>query len=369
MILQRYFIVEALRSFAMIIGTLIMIYFSSRFASYLGQAAEGKVAVNDIFTLIGLKMLVSLKDLVPLSLYLGFFATMVRMQRDLEIVTMRAAGVSHGLLITASLKLSVFAAIVVAAITLYAEPRAELATEEIGERTENEASISGVKAGTFKEMSAGKRILYAEEVAEGGDFLQNTFVQSRSTTSVGIMHSDNARVETDQKTSDRFAVFGSGTSYAGDPGTLNFEITEFEKYGLRIENRSPTDLSRNVNYIPTEKLIHFHGSLYSAELQSRISTPIATMLLPILAILIGLTIKEGNWHVGLLTAISVYFVYNNMLGVAKSLVKKGDLTPYLGLWIVHLALVALLTFLLVRQRRPSGLGKRPKQELLRARMR
>lgn len=369
MILQRYFISEALKSFAMIIGTLIMIYFSSRFASYLGQAAEGKVAVDDIFTLISLKMLVSLKELIPLSLYLGFFATMVRMQRDLEITTMRAAGVSQATLIIASLKLSTIAAIIVAVITLYAEPRAELATEEIGERTENEASISGVKPGTFKEMSAGKRILYAEEIAEDGDFLQNTFVQSRSATSVGIMRSDNARVETDAKTSDRFAVFRNGTSYAGDPGTLNYQITEFEKYGLRIENRSPTDLSRNVNYIPTEKLFHYHGSLYSAELQARISTPIATMLLPILAILIGLTIREGNWHVGLLTAISVYFVYNNMLGVAKSLVKKGDLTPYLGLWVVHIALLTLLTILLVRQRRPSGLGKRPKQELLRARIR
>ena len=90
-------------------------------------------------------------------------------------------------------------------------------------------------------------------------------------------------------------------------------------------------------------------------------------MLPVLAILIGLTIKGGNWHVGLLTAISVYFVYNNLLGVAKSLVKKGDLHPYIGLWAVHLALVVLLTVLLVRQRRPAGLGKRPKQELLRAR--
>lgn len=367
MILQRYFIMEALRGFAMIIGTLIMIYFSSRFASYLGQAAEGKIAVNDIFTLISLKMLVSLKDLIPLSLYLGTFATMVRMQRDLEITSMRAAGVGHGLLISASLKLSTFAAVLVAALTLYAEPRAELTIEEIKERTENEATISGVKAGTFKEMSAGKRILYAEEIAQEGNFLQNTFVQSRSTSSIGIMRSNNARVETDPKTLNRFAVFRDGRSYAGEPGTLNFQITQFKEYGLLIENRSPTDLSRNVNYIPTEKLVHFRGSIYFAELQSRISTPIATMLLPVLAILIGLSIRGGNWHVGLLTAISVYFVYNNLLGVAKSLVKKGDLSPYIGLWIVHLGLIALLTILLIRQRRPSGLGKRPKQELLRAR--
>ena len=44
MILKRYFTIEILRSFAMIIGALVLIYFSTRFASYLGQAAEGKIA-------------------------------------------------------------------------------------------------------------------------------------------------------------------------------------------------------------------------------------------------------------------------------------------------------------------------------------
>ena len=367
MILKRYFTIEILRSFAMIIGALVLIYFSTRFASYLGQAAEGKIAPNDIFTLISLKMLVSMKELIPLSLYLGVFATMVRMQRDLELTIIRAAGVSHTLLIGCALAVGLTAAALVAFITLYAEPRAELEIEEIRERTENEATISGVKAGTFKEMSGGQRILYAEDIAKEGNFLQNTFVQSRTSSSTGIMRSDNARVETDQTTSDRFAVFRDGTSYAGSPGKLDYQITEFRKYGLRIENRSPTDLSRNVNYIPTGDIIRFHGPLYSAELQARLGTPIATILLPILAILIGLTVKGGNWHVGLLTAISVYFVYNNLLGVAKSLVKKGDLHPYIGLWAVHLSLIVLVTLLLIRQRRPSGLGKRPKQELLRAR--
>ena len=82
MILQRYFILEVLRGFATIIGALILIYFSTRFASYLGQAADGKIAANDILTLLLLKMLVSLKELIPLSLYLGVFAAMMRVLFD-----------------------------------------------------------------------------------------------------------------------------------------------------------------------------------------------------------------------------------------------------------------------------------------------
>tara|TARA_R110002073_G_scaffold94150_1_gene219197 strand:+ start:400 stop:1512 length:1113 start_codon:yes stop_codon:yes gene_type:complete len=366
MTLQWYFIREILRAFGMLIGGLLMIYLSTRFASYLGQAAEGKIAADHILKLVSLKMIVSLKDLIPMSLYLGVFTAVIRMQRDSELTAIRAAGGGHGLLIAATLKLSVIAAVIVAVITLYAEPRAELTLVEIRNQTENEATIAGVKAGRFKELSGGKRIFYAESVAEDQHTLENTFVQVHGQTEIGLMRSTDAFVETDPKSRDRFAVFTDGISYAGMPGALDYVITRFTRYALRIENNSPQDVSGNVNYIRTGDLFRFRGPTYSAEFQWRLSSAIATLLLPILAILIGLASRGSSWYLGLITAVSVYFVYSNILGVGKSLIKKGSLAPGIGLWIFHLALVAAIVGLLVMQRRPSGLRRRKRQELLRA---
>jgi lipopolysaccharide export system permease protein len=366
MTLQWYFIKEILRAFGMIIGGLMLIYVSTRFAAYLGQAAEGKIAAGHILKLLSLKMLVSLKDLIPMSLYLAVFTAVIRMQRDFELTAIRAAGGGHGLLIAAALKLSVVAAIIVGIITLYAEPRAELTLVEIRNQTENEATIGGVKAGRFKELSGGKRIFYAETVASDEHTLENTFVQVQNATNVGLMRSANAYIETDAKSKDRFAVFLDGISYAGMPGALNYVITRFSRYALRIDNRSPQDFSHNVNYIHTTDLFKFRGPTYSAEFQWRLATSIATLLLPILAILIGLTCRGSSWYVGLITAVSVYFVYSNILGVGKSLMKKGLLSPDIGLWVIHLALIAVAAGLLLVQRRPAGLGRSKKQELLRA---
>ena len=349
MTLQWYFIREILRAFGMLIGGLLMIYLSTRFASYLGQAAEGKIAADHILKLVSLKMIVSLKDLIPMSLYLGVFTAVIRMQRDSELTAIRAAGGGHGLLIAATLKLSVIAAVIVAVITLYAEPRAELTLVEIR-----------------KELSGGKRIFYAESVAEDRHTLENTFVQVHGQTEIGLMRSTDAFVETDPKSRDRFAVFTDGISYAGMPGALDYVITRFTRYALRIENNSPQDVSGNVNYIRTGDLFRFRGPTYSAEFQWRLSSAIATLLLPILAILIGLASRGSSWYLGLITAVSVYFVYSNILGVGKSLIKKGSLAPGIGLWIFHLALVAAIVGLLVMQRRPSGLRRRKRQELLRA---
>lgn len=366
MILQRYVMKEILRAFGMIIGGLMLIYLSTRFATYLGQAAEGKIAASHIFRMMSLKMLLSLKDLIPMSLYLGVFTAMIRLQRDFELTAIRAAGGGHHLLISGALKLGFGAALIVGFITLYAEPRAELSLVEIRNQTENEATIAGVKAGRFKELSGGKRIFYAETVASDERTLKNTFVQVQNTNDIGLMRSNEAYVELEPKSRDRFVVFLDGISYGGMPGALDYVITRFTRYALRIENNSPQDLTHNVNYFHTMDLFKYQGPIYSAEFQWRLSSAIATLILPILAILIALASRGSSWYLGLITAVSVYFVYSNILGVGKSLIKKGVLPPSIGLWVIHLALIAIAIGLLFIQRRPTGFRRRPQQELLHA---
>ncbi len=353
MILERYLMREYLRTFAVIIGGLILVYFSTRLAAYLGEAADGKMAPGHIAILLGLKMLVALRDLIPMSLYISVFATLIRLQRDSELTALRAAGCGHRLLLVATLKVALLSAGIVACLTLFAEPRAEEVIKKIKDQTENEATIAGVKAGRFKEISGGKRIFYAEKVSQDETLLQNAFVQIRDGADVGLLRSDDAYVETDQKTKDRFAVFLDGTSYAGRPGALDYVVTHFTKYALRIESSAPTDVSNMVNYMRTGDLLKYEAAGFQAELQWRIARPVGALLLPLLAVLIGLASTGDNWYLGLLTAISGYFVYSNLLGVANALSRKGTLAPELGTWLVQLGLLAVIGLLYWIQRNPG----------------
>ena len=338
----------------MIIGGLVIIYFSTRFASYLGQAADGKIAPSHIAQMLTLRMLVSMKDLVPMSLFLGIFGAIIRLQRDSELTAMRAAGAGPGLLLRAAFVLALASAAIVGTITLYAEPRAEGVLQEIKDQTENDATIAGVKAGRFKEISGGRRIFYAERIAENATLLQETFVQVRDGSDIGLMRSDEALVETDPVSGDRFAVFLDGISYAGQPGALDYVITNFGKYALRIEAHAPTDLSDQMNYMTTGDLLKYHASGFTTELQWRIAQPVAALLLPLLAVLIALVSNSQNWYLWLLTAVSGYFAYSNVLGVGKALMKKEVLPPEIGLWPIHFGLIVAMAVLwhLQRRRRP-----------------
>ncbi|MGD9602152.1 MAG: LPS export ABC transporter permease LptF [Gammaproteobacteria bacterium] len=359
MIFERYLMKEYLRMFGMIIGGLLVVYFTTRLAAYLGEAADGKMAPGHIAALLGLKMLVSMRDLVPMSLYIGIFATIIRLQRDFELTALRAAGGSPRILLLAAFKLAVLSGSFVGALTLFAEPRAEEVIEEIKDQTENEATIAGVKAGRFKELSGGQRIFYAEKISQDEMLLQNAFVQIREGSDVGLMRSDDAYVETDPTSGDRFAVFIDGTSYAGRPGALDYVITRFAKYALRIESRTPTDVSNQVNYMRTSDLVKYDATGFKAELHWRIARPVGALLLPLLAVLIALASTGENWYLGLLTAISGYFVYGNLLGVANALVRKGTVAPEFGTWLVQIALLALLGALYWLLRRPRSLRAAP----------
>lgn len=367
MILPRYFVRETIKLTAAIVAGLFVVYLSTRFATYLGEAAEGKVAPQHISRIVFLKMLVSLKDLLPMSLFLGTFGAITRIQQNSEWTAMRAAGVAHLTMLKPLLLLSFMAALVVGLITLLVGPRAELSLQELEEQTQNEATIAGVKAGRFREFAGGKQVFYAEAISPDERYLMNPFVRSEGGSDSSVLRAERARIETEQKSRDRFAVFERGRSYAGEPGSPEFVTTEFDRYAVRIENREPTAFGAHIGFLYTSELFRHPEAAYAIEFQWRLALPFCTLLAPSLAFLIGLSNRRGSWYLGLIVAVSAYFAYTNVLGVGRALMRKEVLPPSLGLWPVHLALVGVIVLLLLWHRRLLRLRQRnPSQQLLRA---
>ncbi|MEQ8662657.1 MAG: LPS export ABC transporter permease LptF [Gammaproteobacteria bacterium] len=351
MILSRYFLREALKLTAAIVSGLFVIYLSTRFATYLGEAAEGKVAPQHITRIVMLKMLVSLKELVPMSLFLGVFAAATRLQLGSEWTAMRAAGVTHQQLLRPTLALAGAAALLVASITLVIGPRAELELQELREQTENEATIAGVKAGRFREFSGGSQVFYAEGLSADERYLVDAFVRSEKSKRDDVLRATRASIETDPDSRDRFAVFDDGTSWSGNAGRLDYVVTEFDRYALRIENREPTRFGAHIAFLHTSELFRHDGPTYAIEFQWRLALPLCTLLGPALALMVAMSNRRGQWYLGLIAAISLYFAYTNLLGVGRAMMRKEVVPATLGLWPVHLACLAVIATLLAWHRR------------------
>jgi lipopolysaccharide export system permease protein len=85
-----------------------------------------------------------------------------------------------------------------------------------------------------------------------------------------------------------------------------------------------------------------------AELQWRISTPLSALLLALLAVPLSKTNPRAGRFGRLFVGIMLVVIYNNLLSVARGALSKGDISPWLGMWWVHL-LAAVLVIILYRQ--------------------
>ena len=103
---------------------------------------------------------------------------------------------------------------------------------------------------------------------------------------------------------------------------------------------------------PTRELWGSSAPADIAQLQSRVSTPLMAIVLTLIAVpLSKLRPRQGRYgRVGF--AILVYFVYSNLLTAAKVWVEKGELSPLIGVWWVHLLALSLGLFLALKDSPP-----------------
>jgi lipopolysaccharide export system permease protein len=92
-----------------------------------------------------------------------------------------------------------------------------------------------------------------------------------------------------------------------------------------------------------------HDASDVAQLQSRASSPLMALVLTLVAVpLSRLRPRQGRYaRVGF--AIVLYFVYSNLLSAAKVWLIRGELPPLVGVWWVHLIVLGLGFFLVVRE--------------------
>ena len=348
MILRRYLVREILLSFFAVFILLLLIYTSNRFVQYLSEAAAGNIGGDLIAALVGLKLIKALVLLVPLCLYLGIYIAVSRLRRDNEVTAMQGAGLGLRFFLQGVLQVTAGFAVVVALLALYGAPEVEGQINRLEAKARKDSDITGISAGQFKELSQGDRVIYVEDLNEDEHRMNNIFLRVREEGQLWVLTSAEASLEKDKETGEPYAVFSDGQRYREAPGQVDYSIIEYKKYGIRLyrQDQEESDLAPQAAF--PEILWRAKDPAAQAELHWRIAMPIATVLLALLAVLLALSLSQAyGYYSGLITAVLIYFTYNNLLGIGRSLVKKGELPSYIGLWWVHALLLACILGLIV----------------------
>lgn len=349
MIIDRYLFRELSYTLFGVALLLLLIIVSSTFVRILAEAAEGVYPEQIVFTLFVLKSVPNLAVVLPLAFLLAVLLGLGRLYKDSEMVVLSACGVGPGHVVRVVLLLAAAVGLVVALFTLWVVPATQEASHRLLDRAQASAEIEGIAAGRFNVTAEGDNLIYAETIGEEGRRLHNLFAHGRDASGrAQVISAADGYQYTDAASGLRYLVLENGYRYEGVPGAPDFRVIQFEQHGFRIEERAIVPSRRALYALPTSDLWGSRKLNEIAELQWRLSLPVSAVLLGLLAVPLARANPRQGRYGRLFIGILVYIIYNNMMTVARSWLGKGLVAPWLGMWWVHLVMLALVLFLLDR---------------------
>ena len=350
MIINRYLTREILLTLLAVLAVLLLIFMGRYFARYLAWAAEGFIASSIVIDMLVLRTLSAMNVMLPFALYLSVLIAFGRLYKDSEMTALAASGVSTTKVLRPVLGLAAIFMLVVGALSFYISPWAQETALQLQEQTESKAQVEGLAAGQFAQLKSDNNpVFYAEGLTEDRQQMSNVFVQIRDEEEIIIYSADSGYQTTDPQTGQRFFVLLNGKRYQIRPGDNRVNIQVYRKSAFRVDEKDIVLKKRGKREISTAQLIQDFQIEDIAELQWRLSLPLSALLLPLLAVLLSRTSPRQGRFGKLFVAILIFIFYNNALGISRSWVEAGQVSPLLGMWWVHCILVLLIAFLYSRQ--------------------
>jgi lipopolysaccharide export system permease protein len=351
--LDRYILREVTVAWVAVTGILLLILVGNQLAQVLGQAASGRLPRDVVFALIALTSVQNLTVLIPVGLLLGIVMALGRMYHESEMAAVRAGGIGPGRLYVPIFMLGIAVTAANSWFALEAAPRAFAKAQSIRFEALREAEIGELEPGRFQSFAGGSAVFYAES-ADADGTLHRVFVQRRVDGRVELAVAARARHEIYENGRLHVIVLYDGERYEGIPGKPEFRRIVFAEHGIPIRLPDPKSKAGRVEARSTPDLWRSPGRAEQAELQWRLSLPVMALLLTLLAVpLSELHPRQGRYaRLGL--AILLYFLYSNLISAARTMVEKGTLPAFPGVWTVHLVLLVGTLVLLYRRAPPGG---------------
>ncbi len=354
LIIHRYLLKEIGLTFLGVTLLLLLIFLSGSFVRILAEAAEGDYPAGVVLGLFALKSVGNMVLILPVSLFLGVMLALGRLYKDSEMVAMTACAVGPDHVLSSVVKLGAIVALLVALLALYAAPLAEEMSQRLLDEAQAKVEIEGIVPGRFTQSDSGNELIYVASAGPAKGELSGVFAHQRKDGQLVLLSAKSASIYVDPQSGHRYLLLRDGYRYEGTVGTLEYRTIHFAEHGLLLQTREVVAGKRSRKAIPMDTLWASNDPDDAAELQWRIATPISVLLLALLAVPLSKTNPRQGRFGRLFVGIMVVVIYNNLLSIGRSAVAKGDVSPWVGMWWVHLLLLVLVIVLYRQQLRMRG---------------
>jgi lipopolysaccharide export system permease protein len=357
MLIRRYLFKEITTTFSAVILVIMLIAVSNKFVRLIGKAAMGDIAPDILLQVFLFQIPELLAFLLPIALFLAILLCFSRFFADNEIPVMFACGISWQRLLGVSLSVGTIVMLLAGLLTCYGTPRFAQYREELLHKEGPLLLIQTITPGRFHAFQHDRFVFYMADLSADRSQLKHIFIaeQPKKTSDKegSVVTAQSGEIVREPNTENTYIKLKEGRRYSGKPGDNDYSMIEFQEYQRLIEQTVTPEGLVFQRATPTQQLLQHPTPANNAELQWRLSIPLSALLLAFLAVPLSRVSPRAGRFGKLFIAVVICIVYFNLLTISKRWISSGILSPWIGVWWVHILLFLLAACWLVKA---SGRG-------------
>lgn len=349
MLVFRYLTREVIANMLAVTFVVLLIIMSGRFVRHLDQAATGHISAEVVFYLILFRLPNFIGLILPLGFFIGILLAYGRLYVESEMVVLSTSGMSPSRLLAYTSVPAIVLMSYMAFNALYLSPTGESKVQKILADPETSESLGVLLPGEFRTFNSERQVAYVESLYRDKTRMKTVFLSSAKEREPGehfprvsLVVAQSGRIVLQGSPPERYMELYDGYQYEGAPGVLDFQVAQFDTYGVRISDRRSALARREErDAVPTSALYRSDKPGYQATLQWRLSLPLLIPVVTLLALSLSRTNPRAGRYVKLFPAVLLYVGYLVSLNAARGAVENETLSPAIGLWPVHVAFFTL----------------------------
>lgn len=343
MILFRYLARELITTMGAVTLVLMLIMMSGRLISQLASAAAGEVSLEVVFFTLLLRMPSFLEMILPMALFISILLAYGRMYTENEMTVLTATGFSERRLLAYTLVPGTVVMLIVGSFSLYLSPLGAQKMEDLYQKQAEMTEFELLVPGRFQSTEKGTRVTYTESLSDDKTEMNNVFIADGNT----LMLAERGSQYISPETGSRFLELHAGKRFDVTPGSLEFQVLDFERYGVKIAEETEDRRKTRKDAIPTIELIGSNDAKYQAQLQWRVSLIIMVPILVLIAFPLSKVNPRQGRFARMFPAIILFMVYISLLIAMRGMVEKQKLSVDFGIWSLHVIYLLIALSLLL----------------------
>lgn len=331
MIIRRYLVKQVVSTTLVVVSILTLIVLGARLIKYFGVAAQGRLDVSVLFSIIGYRLPEFLILLLPLGFFIGLMLVFGRLYVEHEMAVLNSSGISKHRIARLMVPMATVFMIIQLVIMVWVSP---WGLREFYKLTSVQAVRTGFDLVRPKEfISSGAYTIYAGSLSEDRQNLKDVFVYIRSAKEGKpdqmIIAKEATRVEIANDTAS-VVDLSQGRRYEIYPDTAKYSQAEFQTWRLRIENNKQAEYdASDVEALPFSQLWNSRdNAVIQSEIGWRIFVPFSMFVAIALAVALSEVTPRQGRYLKLFPALMIFASMIVILIAVKTRVSKGEI----GIW-------------------------------------